>query len=143
MRPILLAAASTVWLAAAPAQAQITCHTDRIGVTACLDGRGNTYRGKADPMGRLVWRDARGRIVTGYTDAQGRSVILGPDGARIVGYEDERGNSAWRMPDGRMVYGHTDPKSGNSVYRDKRGNVLRCHDDGQGHKVCVSGREDH
>lgn len=153
MRPILLATAFAAAVAgAAPALAppalahepeQLTCRTDRIGVTACLDGRGNTYRGKADPHGRLVWRDGRGRVVSGYTDAQGRSVFLGPDGARIMGYEDGSGNSAWRMPDGRTVYGHSDPATGNSVYRDRRGNVLRCHYDGQGHEICLSGREDH
>jgi len=141
MRSVSLAILAAL-AAGSPAHAQLNCTTDRIGVTACVDGSGNTYRGKADAKGRLVWRDGRGRVVTGYTDESGVSVLLGPEGARIVGYEDEAGNSAWRTPGGRTVYGHSDPANGNSVYRDNRGNVLRCHDDGQGHKVCLSGRED-
>ncbi|WP_374573131.1 hypothetical protein [Phenylobacterium sp.] len=128
---------------ATPAFAQLNCTTDRIGVTTCLDSAGNAYRGKADPKGRLVWRDGRGHIVSGYTNEDGVSVLLGPEGARVVGYEDAAGNSAWRTPGGRTIYGHTDAENGNSLYRDRQGNVLRCHDDGQGHKVCISGREAH
>lgn len=125
---------------ASPALAQLNCTTDRVGVTSCVDDTGAVYRGKADPNGRLVWRDGRGHIVDGYTNESGVRVLLGPNGARVVGYEDAAGNSAWSAG-GRTVYGHSDPASGNSIYRDNRGNVLRCHDDGQGHKVCLSGRE--
>jgi len=144
MKPLLLATAviCVSGTALAHESSALTCRTDRIGVTACTDGRGQTYRGKVDPHGRMIWRDGRGRTVSGYTDAQGRSVFLGPDGARIMGYEDGSGNSAWRMPDGRTVYGHSDPDTGNSVYRDPYGRVTRCHYDGQGHEVCLSGRDD-
>jgi hypothetical protein len=143
MKPLALLLAAALPLLALPAQAQIVCHADQFNNAICRDGRGNAIRGRADDQGRLVWRDNRGRVVTGYTDARGHSVLLGPDGARIVGHEDPAGNSAWVLPNGRTVRGHSDPRSGNSVYRDSRGNVLRCHDDGRGHEICVSGREPH
>ncbi|MFN3523850.1 MAG: hypothetical protein ACK4YQ_16500 [Phenylobacterium sp.] len=142
MRSFSLAVVAAVAIATPAAAQMIDCTTDRIGVTTCLDGAGAAYRGKADPKGRLVWRDGRGNIVTGYTNPDGVTVLLGPDGARVAGYEDAQGNSAWRTPNGRTIYGHSDPTNGNSVYRDNAGRVLRCHDDGKGHKVCISGRED-
>jgi hypothetical protein len=140
-RPILL----TVMLAAlaSPAAAQIVCHADQFNNAICRDGQGRAIRGRADDQGRVVWRDDRGRMVSGYTDAQGNSVLLGPDGARIVGHRDAAGNSAWLFPGGEVVRGHADPRNGNSVYRDSRGRTLRCHDDGQGHKVCLSGPAPH
>ncbi len=127
----------------APAWAQLSCHTDRIGVTTCEDGMGAVYRGKADPKGRLVWRDAAGRTVNGYTDGDGNSILLGPNGAQMVGHEAVGGESAWIAPNGRTVRGYSDPNNGNSVYRDGRGRVVYCHDDGRGHAACVPGREDH
>jgi hypothetical protein len=137
-RPLLL----TLLLAAlaSPAAAQIVCHADQFGNAICRDGQGHAIRGRADDRGRVVWRDDRGRVVSGYTDARGNSVLLGPEGARIVGHQGAAGHSVWRFPNGETVVGHSDPTNGNSTYRDSRGRSLRCHDDGRGHEVCLSGR---
>ena len=67
------------------------------------------------------------------------SVWSDPPLGRHVGTEPSVSERLEREQVGRIVAHRT----GLLIRIDLLGRVLRCHDDGRGHKVCMSGREDY
>ncbi len=116
------------------AGAGFSCQTDSFGNKTCQGSNGQSWFGRKDLSGNMLWTDQQGNTIREEKDSFGNTTYRDSKGV-LRGNKDSFGNESWQDKNGNTVKGRTD-SFGNTNYRGKSGNLVNCYKDSLGNETC-------